>query len=71
VTDRIGVVGFVDAGSVGIDGFTGDTAGSHAGAGLGVRYDTTIGPIRADLAAPVDGDTGDGVQFYIGLGQAF
>jgi translocation and assembly module TamA len=71
VTDKIGVVGFLDAGSVGIDGFTGDSANSHAGAGLGVRYDTTIGPIRVDVAAPVSGDTGDGVQFYIGLGQAF
>jgi translocation and assembly module TamA len=71
VTDKIGVVGFLDAGSVGIDGFTGASANSHAGAGLGVRYDTTIGPIRVDVAAPVSGDTGDGVQFYIGLGQAF
>jgi translocation and assembly module TamA len=71
VTEKIGVVGFVDAGSVGIDGFLDDTAKSHVGAGLGLRYDTTIGPIRVDLATPVGGDTGDGVQFYIGLGQAF
>jgi translocation and assembly module TamA len=71
VTDKIGIVGFVDAGSIGIDGFTDDTARSHVGAGLGLRYDTTIGPIRVDVATPVSGDTGDGVQFYIGLGQAF
>ena len=71
VTEEIGVVGFYDAGNVGIDGFFNDTAESHAGAGLGVRYDTTIGPIRFDVASPVSGDTGDGVQFYIGLGQSF
>ncbi|MCX7287029.1 MAG: autotransporter assembly complex protein TamA [Rhodobacterales bacterium] len=71
VTDSIGVVGFVDAASIGIDGAFGDTAESHAGAGLGVRYKTPIGPIRLDVAAPVGGDTGGGVQFYIGLGQAF
>jgi translocation and assembly module TamA len=71
ITEKIGVVGFVDAGSVGIDGFFDETANSHSGAGLGVRYDTTIGPIRFDVATPVGGDTGDGVQFYIGLGQAF
>jgi translocation and assembly module TamA len=71
VTEKIGVVGFFDAGSVGTDGFLDSGAGSHAGAGLGVRYDTAIGPIRADIAGPVSGDTGDGVQFYIGLGQAF
>ncbi len=69
VTDRIGLVGFVDAGAVGLDGFSdGD---SHAGAGLGLRYDTGFGPIRLDVATPVSGDTSDGVQIYIGLGQAF
>lgn len=71
VTDRIGVVGFVDAGSVGLDGVLDGNADSHAGAGLGLRYDTGIGPIRLDIAAPVGGSTGDGVQVYIGLGQAF
>ena len=71
VTERIGVVGFVDAGSVGLDGVLDGSAGSHAGAGLGLRYDTAIGPIRLDVAAPISGTTGDGVQVYIGLGQAF
>jgi translocation and assembly module TamA len=69
VTDKIGIVGFVDAGSIGVDGFA--SAVSHAGAGLGLRYDTGFGPIRFDVATPVSGDTGAGVQFYIGLGQAF
>ena len=71
VTERIGVVGFVDAGSIGVDGFFDDFAEPHAGAGLGLRYDTGFGPIRVDVAAPVSGKTGDGVQIYIGLGQAF
>jgi translocation and assembly module TamA len=71
VTDRIGVVGFVDAGSIGIDGVLNGTSESHAGAGLGLRYDTGIGPIRLDVAAPISGTTGDGVQVYIGLGQSF
>lgn len=71
VTDRIAVVGFVDAGRVGLDGFFDNFGSWHAGAGLGVRYDTGLGPIRLDVAAPVGGTTGDGVQVYIGLGQAF
>jgi translocation and assembly module TamA len=71
VSDKIGVVGFVDWGSVGIDGFSGSLAESHAGAGLGLRYDTGLGPIRLDVAAPMSGYTGDGVQFYVGLGQSF
>ena len=70
VTDNIGVVGFVDAGLIGADAFGGETE-SHIGAGLGLRYQTGIGPIRFDLAAPVSGDTEDGVQFYLGIGQAF
>ena len=41
------------------------------GTGLGLRYDTGFGPIRFDVATPVAGDTGDGVQIYIGIGQAF
>ncbi|MFN3993231.1 MAG: autotransporter assembly complex protein TamA [Tabrizicola flagellatus] len=71
VTERIGVVGFVDWGSIGVDGFAGDLANSHAGAGLGLRYDTGLGPIRLDVAAPISGTTGDGVQIYVGLGQSF
>ena len=67
VTRTIGVVGFVDAGAVGIAG-EGDW---HAGAGLGLRYETGLGPVRLDLAVPVQGDTGQGLQIYVGLGQAF
>lgn len=69
VTDAIGVVAFGDVGYVGADGF-GDGE-SHAGAGLGLRYKTPVGPIRLDVAMPVSGETGDGVQLYIGIGQAF
>ena len=71
VSERIGIVGFVDIGSVGLDGFNDGIVDPHAGAGLGLRYDTGFGPIRLDIAAPVSGTTGDGVQIYIGLGQAF
>lgn len=67
ITDSIGAVAFYDAGYVAADG-DGDW---HSGAGLGLRYKTGIGPIRLDVAGPVDGDTGDGIQLYVGLGQAF
>ncbi|HMM07828.1 MAG TPA: BamA/TamA family outer membrane protein [Paracoccus solventivorans] len=71
VRPRIGVVAFADAGRVWADsGFGGETDW-HAGAGLGVRYDTPVGPLRLDVAGPVGGDTGEGVQLYLGLGQAF
>jgi translocation and assembly module TamA len=70
ITDSIGAVAFADFGMIGEDAFGGSTE-SHAGAGLGMRYQTGIGPIRFDLAAPVSGDTEDGIQFYLGIGQAF
>ena len=45
---------------------------SHAGAGLGIRYDTGIGPIRLDLATPISGDSdGSSLYIYVGIGQAF
>lgn len=71
MTDNIGVVGFVDLGGVGTDALPSGTTNWHAGAGLGLRYDTGVGPLRLDVAAPIHGATGDGVQIYIGIGQAF
>ncbi len=72
VTEAISLVGFYDYGTVDTSSFIGSGAEYHAGAGLGVRYDLGgFGPLRLDLAVPVQGDTGDGLQFYIGIGQAF
>lgn len=71
VTDSIGIVGFVDFGLVSPDSTFGD-AETHSGAGLGVRYDTGIGPIRFDIGVPLSGpDDPSGVEIYIGIGQAF
>ncbi len=67
VGDNLGLVGFLDMGAVGAVGVN----DWHAGAGVGVRYATVVGPIRLDLALPVGGSTGDGLQVYVGLGQAF
>jgi len=65
-----GAAVFADAGYIGEASFGGD-GGWHAGAGLGMRYFTSLGPFRADLAWPVGGDTSGGMQLYIGIGQAF
>ncbi|WP_371156733.1 autotransporter assembly complex family protein [Jannaschia sp. 2305UL9-9] len=71
VTDTIGVVGFVDAGLVS-EGSGWSDGETHVGAGIGLRYDTGIGPIRVDLGVPVSGpDDNSGVEIYIGIGQAF
>lgn len=70
ITDNLGVVGFADTGFVGAGSFGTDGA-FQAGAGLGVRYDTAIGPLRVDVGVPVRGATSEGLQLYIGIGQAF
>lgn len=71
VTDSIGAVAFYDTGFVSDEGLWGGNGDWHAGAGFGLRYDTGIGPIRFDIGVPVSGGTGDGVQLYVGIGQAF
>lgn len=71
LTKTIGVVGFADFGQIASDGLFGGQTKSHAGAGIGLRYATGLGPIRLDVGGPISGDTGGGVQIYIGIGQAF
>lgn len=71
VGERWGVVAFVDAGAVGTDEFpTGDDF--SVGVGVGVRYDLGFGPIRADIAVPLDKREGDpSFQVYLSIGQSF
>jgi translocation and assembly module TamA len=65
-----GVV-FVDAGSVGFDQAP-DFSNMRYGAGVGVRYKLPFGPIRADIAFPLDKREGDAdFQIYVSIGQAF
>ncbi|MFP4045188.1 MAG: autotransporter assembly complex protein TamA [Rhodosalinus sp.] len=72
VTDNISVVGFYDHWTIGRDAFPDADSPSHAGAGLGLRYDTGLGPLRLDIATPASGDdAGEELFFYIGIGQAF
>ncbi|WP_072505557.1 autotransporter assembly complex protein TamA [Phaeobacter porticola] len=72
ISEKFTLVGFYDVGLVDADSFVSSDSARHAGAGVGVRYDVAgIGAIRFDLAYPVDGGSEDGLQFYIGIGQAF
>lgn len=71
ISDNLGLVGFLDVGRIDAGGFFNTANNWHAGAGLGLRYLTAIGPVRLDLAGPVGGTTGKGAQIYVGIGQAF
>lgn len=67
----VSVVPFVDAGSVGT-GPTPDFDEIKVGAGIGLRYHTGFGPIRVDVATPINPGPGDApVAVYVSLGQAF
>lgn len=72
ITSSIGVVGFVDAGTVGSESFPDFSEDVRIGVGAGLRYLTPLGPVRLDVAVPLDKRDGDpGVAFYVGIGQAF
>jgi translocation and assembly module TamA len=71
IGDDLGFAVFADAGQASTTGvpFTGTP---FLGVGAGVRYYTSIGPIRADVAIPLSRQaSGDAFEIYIGLGQSF
>jgi translocation and assembly module TamA len=72
VGESFGLVGFVDAGSV-YEGTLPDPGEKYfVGAGLGGRYYTPLGPVRIDLATPINGrDFDDPVQVYISIGESY
>ena len=72
VTDTIGIVPFFDAGNAYASNFPNFSAPLYKAVGVGLRYYTAIGPIRADLAFPLEQRPGAGrVAFYVSIGQAF
>jgi len=72
VTDTIGVVPFVDAGQVGRDPWPDFDVTPQVAAGLGFRYYTDFGPLRFDVAFPLNPRPSDkSFQFYFSIGQAF
>ena len=68
---NFGAVVFVDTGQASANGAP-FTSNWHAGAGVGARYYTPIGPIRLDVAVPLNRIRGDDAfELYLGIGQAF
>jgi len=66
-----GLAAFIDAGQASADSlpFNGSI---QVGAGVGARYYTAIGAIRADVAVPITRvPNGDAFEVYISIGQAF
>lgn len=67
-----GAAVFVDGGGAFPDVLPTDEVDYFIGAGAGVRYYSPIGPVRLDVAFPVEGRDGEpDYQIYISIGQAF
>ena len=67
-----GIVPFFDAGTVSRDAAINFDEPIRYAAGLGFRYYTSFGPLRADIAVPLNPrHDDDPVAFYVSIGQAF
>ncbi|HEV7367862.1 autotransporter assembly complex family protein [Arenibaculum sp.] len=72
LTDTIGIVPFVDGGNVFDTTLPSFDEELKWGAGLGLRYFTGFGPLRADVAVPLNPEPGDDRwALYLSIGQAF
>jgi translocation and assembly module TamA len=73
VTDTLGFVAFLDAGSAFESVFPDREEKIGLGTGLGIRYYTPIGPLRFDIAFPLNrrDEIDEKFQIYLSLGQAF
>jgi len=69
--EDIGVAVFADTGGA-FDADIPDFSDMGTGVGIGARYRTPVGPLRLDVAIPLDPRPSDpDFSIYVGLGQAF
>lgn len=68
---NFGIVPFIDAGNSYESSFP-DASDLRFGAGIGGRFYTNFGPLRVDVATPLNPREGDSkLALYISIGQAF
>jgi len=71
IGERWGAAAFVEGGAIGFQE-TPNLSNMRWAVGVGVRYNLPFGPIRADVAIPLDPRDGDpDFQIYVSIGQAF
>ncbi len=73
MTETIGLVGFYEVGNVYSSPVPQFNHKQLQSVGAGVRYHTPVGPIRFDLAFPLNKrkKVDNSVQAYISIGQSF
>ena len=71
--ENMGAVVFVDAGGAYESSYPDFDEGLYVGAGVGFRYYTGFGPLRFDVAVPVNksDQASSAFQLYASIGQAF
>ncbi|MDF7774529.1 BamA/TamA family outer membrane protein [Sphingomonas sp. AOB5] len=68
---NFGIVPFIDAGQV-YEGLYPTGKNMRFGAGIGGRFYTNFGPLRVDVATPINRQPGESrISLYISIGQAF
>ncbi len=72
LTESFGIVPFIEGGNV-FEASDPEDLDLLWAAGLGFRYYTAVGPLRFDVAVPLDkrDNVDDDFQIYLSLGQAF
>ncbi len=72
VSQQFGIVPFIDVASVSENELPDFSDATYVGAGLGLRYYTSLGPLRLDVAVPLtEREDRNDFALYVGLGQAF
>jgi translocation and assembly module TamA len=73
VSGSLGLVAFLDGGTAFAASVPDFDETIRWGAGVGVRYFTVVGPLRADVGVPLDPRSGidRNYQLYVSIGQAF
>ena len=71
LSGNLSVVPFLDVGNVYLSEYP-DFSGLRWGAGVGIRYHSSFGPLRVDVGTPLNPRQGDSrIGVYVSLGQAF
>ncbi len=73
LTESLGLVAFIDGGLAFGETYSDFDGDLQYGAGLGVRYYTPLGPLRFDVAVPLNkrSEIDDAFQIYMSIGHAF
>ena len=70
--EKIGIVPFVDIGTVSLKQYPSITDKWYKSVGIGLRYFSFFGPLRFDVAFPLDKRKFDPrFRFYVSIGQTF